>query len=473
MLDISRDKVPTMDTLRELVDLLAEWKISQFQLYTEHTFAYKGHHVVWQDASPMTPRQIRDLDAYCGERFVQLVPNQNSFGHMNRWLPHEPYKRLAEVEGGGDLCPLDPGSIELIADLYDQLLPNFSSPLFNVGCDETWSLGKGRSKEEADAKGVGQVYLEFLDKIHGEVARHGKTMQFWGDIILNHPELIPELPLDCIALAWGYEAGTPYDDKCGKFAEAGVRFYVCPGTSSWNSLAGRTENALGNLLNAAENGLEHGAEGYLVTDWGDNGHWQFLPVSYVGYAYGAGVSWCLESNREMDVARALDAHAFHDSAGVMGQLAYDLGNAYRETGVLLGNNTMFCQLLLRQVEVPMSEDPLSRLTDENLAKTIEFIDRILASLPRARMQRPDDHLIKEEFTMGAYMARFACKLGRARLQAGGVKTSEIPKPERAMLAEELQTMLPEYRQLWLARNRSGGLRESAGRLENLLRILQQ
>jgi len=157
----------------------------------------------------------------------------------------------------------------------------------------------------------------------------------------------------------------------------------------------------------------------------------------------------------------------------MGQLAYDLGNAYRETGVLLGNNTMFCQLLLRQVEVPMSEDPLSRLTDENLAKTIEFIDRILASLPRARMQRPDDHLIKEEFTMGAYMARFACKLGRARLQAGGVKTSEIPKSERERLAEELETMLPEYRQLWLARNRSGGLRESAGRLENLLRILQQ
>ena len=42
MLDISRDKVPTMETLAELVDLLAGWKINQLQLYTEHTFAYPG-----------------------------------------------------------------------------------------------------------------------------------------------------------------------------------------------------------------------------------------------------------------------------------------------------------------------------------------------------------------------------------------------------------------------------------------------
>src|SRR6185295_19601229 len=38
MLDISRDKVPTMATLFGLVDMLAEWKVNQFQLYMEHTF---------------------------------------------------------------------------------------------------------------------------------------------------------------------------------------------------------------------------------------------------------------------------------------------------------------------------------------------------------------------------------------------------------------------------------------------------
>ena len=54
MLDISRDKVPSMETLYRLVDLLASWKINQFQLYMEHTFAYSKHEAIWRNASPMT-----------------------------------------------------------------------------------------------------------------------------------------------------------------------------------------------------------------------------------------------------------------------------------------------------------------------------------------------------------------------------------------------------------------------------------
>jgi Flp pilus assembly protein TadB len=34
-----------------------------------------------------------------------------------------------------------------------------------------------------------------------------------------------------------------------------------------------------------------GAIGYLVTDWGDNGHWQQLPISFFGLVAGAGFSW--------------------------------------------------------------------------------------------------------------------------------------------------------------------------------------
>src|SRR2546423_4155521 len=102
MLDISRDKVPTMATLFMLVDLFGELKINQLQLYTEHTFAYRGHEEVWRDASPMTAPEIRELDAYCRARFIELVPNQNSFGHMERWLKHPRYQPLAEKPEGFD-----------------------------------------------------------------------------------------------------------------------------------------------------------------------------------------------------------------------------------------------------------------------------------------------------------------------------------------------------------------------------------
>ncbi|MDH7568259.1 MAG: glycoside hydrolase family 20 zincin-like fold domain-containing protein [Armatimonadota bacterium] len=480
MLDISRDKVPTMETLYALVDLFAEWKLNQLQLYTEHTFAYRAHREVWEESSPITGEEVLALDTYCRQRGIELVPNQNSFGHLTRWLIHPRYRPLAEAPDGFtlpwggrrdqpfSLCPLDPGSIRLLEEWYDELLPHFSSRQFNVGLDETFDLGQGRSRQACAERGTGRVYLEFLLKIHALVRRHGRTMQFWGDIIMHHPELIPELPDDLIALEWGYEANHPFASDGQKFAAAGVPYYVCPGTSSWNTLAGRTENAVGNLRNAAENGLAHGAIGYLNTDWGDNGYWQYLPISFLGYAYGAALSWALASNRDLDLPTALSRHAFRDAAMVMGRLAYDLGNAYRETGVLTHNASVLHSLLLNP-DIPLAEGRLAGLSAENLRRTEAFINQVTAPLPQARMERPDAALIVEEYQNTAALLRHACRLGVARLEAADHRVSNIAPSTRASLAADLEEILARYRRLWAARNRPGGLTQSAGRLERLLR----
>ena len=220
MLDISRDKVPTMETLFDLVDLLASWKANQVQLYMEHTFAYRNHPEVWAEASPLTGEEVLALDAYCRERFVELVPYQNSFSHMRRWLVHDRYRHLAECPEGCEtrwgyfdeplsLCPLDPGSLNLLRTIFDELLPHFSSRYFNVGCDETVDLGLGRSKEAVEKYGEGRVCLDFLLKIYREVKARGRTMQFWGDIIMKHPDLVGELPRDLITQATMRLAGLP------------------------------------------------------------------------------------------------------------------------------------------------------------------------------------------------------------------------------------------------------------------------
>ena len=314
---------------------------------------------------------------------------------------------------------------------------------------------------------MGRVYLEFLLKIHQLVQRHGRTMQFWGDIILHYPDLIPELPKDIIALEWGYEADHPFAKNGQKFAQAGVPYYVCPGTSSWNTIAGRTANALGNLCNAAESGGAHGAIGYLNTDWGDYGHWQHLPVSFLGYAYGAAVSWAAQANRDLDLPRALDLHAFQDAVGVMGRLAYDLGNTYREAGVLVPNASLLALLLLHS-DQPLVEGDWPGLTVEGLERALEYVDRVMDPLSQARMTRPDAELIADEFRNAAALLRHACRLGIACLQTESGEIASIPLETRQALASELKEIVAEYRRLWLARNRPGGLADSVGQMERLL-----
>lgn len=472
MLDISRDKVPTLDTLYALVDMLAFFKVNQFQLYTEHTFAYRNHPVVWAEASPLTGEEILALDAYCRERFIELVPNQNTFGHMRRWLTHDEYRDLAECPEGCDtrwghfaepfsLNPLDPRSLDLVRSLLDELLPHFTSRQVNVGCDETVDLGQGRSKEAVEKYGEGRVYLDFLMKIYREVKARNHTMQFWGDIIVQHPDLVPELPRDVIALEWGYEADHPFDAHGKIFAASGVPFYVCPGTSTWNTIAGRTENALGNLRNAAENGLKHGAVGFLNTDWGDNGHWQPLPASYLGFTYGAAVSWAYEANRDVDIVAALNTFVFRDRAGVMGRIAYDLGNAYRASGVENFNGS----ILFRILQWPPEQIAQYKgLTEEGLRQAMEYIDRVMADLGRADMERPDADLIKREFAWAAAMLKHGAKRGIWALsQVQGEEDVALRKE----LAQEAERLMAEFREIWRARNRPGGFKDSLARMEKM------
>ncbi|MEE8170722.1 MAG: glycoside hydrolase family 20 zincin-like fold domain-containing protein, partial [Phycisphaerae bacterium] len=276
LLDVSRDKVPKLHTLYELVDWLSGMKINQLQLYTEHTFAYRRHRTVWTDASPMTPADIQALDQYCADRFVDLVPNQNCFGHMERWLRHDRYAPLAEAtepwrdpwgrirEQPTTLNPLDPRSFQLVAGLLDDLLPNFRSGLVNVNCDEPFELGQGRSAAACGRRGLAAVYLDFLLKLNRHVRRRKRKMMFWADVVQAHPEVIAKLPADAIALEWGYEADHPFDQRCARLARARRPFYVCPGTSSWCSFSGRTDNALDNLRAAAQAGIRHGAAGFLI-----------------------------------------------------------------------------------------------------------------------------------------------------------------------------------------------------------------
>lgn len=461
MLDISRDKVPTMATLYALIDELASWKINQIQLYIEHTFAYQNHPTVWADASPLTAEEVRALDDFCLERFIELVPNQNCFGHMRRWLTKPAYRDLAECPDGCDtgdpdwgyfeepftLAPEHPGSIELVRSMLDELLPNFRTRTLNVGCDETVELGLGASAAAVAERGKGRVYLEFLQKLYHEVHSRGYIMQFWSDIILHYPELVSELPRDAEVLIWGYESHHPFEEQAATIAKAGLPFYVCPGTSSWNTIAGRTTNALENIASAAKHGLNNGAKGFLMTDWGDNGHWQPLVTSYLGLAIGAARAW--NALAELDVVALLDTVVFADSNKVLGNLVYQLGDVYRAVPPLLHNTSS----LFRILQASPAAIAELKLDLEDLHNADEILLQLRNSLQNTKPQRADGELCQVELAWAIDLLRHAVQRGLWVLNGQSSATASQLQPE-------IDALIERFQQVWLSRNRPGGLQDS-------------
>jgi len=478
MLDVSRNKVPTMASLEGWVDLLASLKFNHVQLYTEHTFAYAGHEEAWEGCSPVTPAEARRLDEYAAERGVDLAPNQNCFGHLAHWLRLPKYRHLAETHGEWmfmqwprsgpfSLCPVDPASEALVADLLGQLLPCFSSGLVNIGCDETFDVGFGRSREEVERRGGGDagraaVYFEFVGKVCAIAAGLGKRPMLWADIALSQPGALGMWPRlggqggvgDPIGLAWGYEPDAKFGQWCRTLREHGIEAWVCPGTSSWRSIVGRRAERDANLAAAAAARSE-GATGLLVTDWGDCGHHQHWPISAAAIARAAQAAW--NPAVEAD-ARAIALHVFGDETLAAAAWIDELGDI--DEPIRRANRIRNASALWTDLYRPETAAPVVADVDawHGVAERLESL--------AGRMPGGVDELVAEELAHTVATARLAVDHAIAvRVHEGG----ELPRGVREGLAEATRRVMEEHVRLWGRRNREGGLKESCGHFERLLR----
>lgn len=480
-IDVARDKRPTMQVLFEIVERFSSWKYNQMQLYMEADFAYSGAAQVLAERSPYTPEEMRALDQHCRSHHVELIPNQQSFGHMHAWLRHDRWRHLAEVPEGLEhpfsrnvepfsLAANSAEAISFLDGLYSELLPCFTSGLVNVGLDETFDLGKGRSARACQARGQGTIYLDHLNAVHRLAKKHGKRIQFWGDIVLEHPQLLANLPTDATALVWGYEADFPFEERLPAFAASGLAFQVCPGTSSWNSFGGRISNCLGNLKKAAREALEHGAQGLLVTDWGDRGHLQPLPTGFFGYLCGASCAWNATASQDLelpDMEELLSLHAFDDPSGQLAKRWNQLGLVTDVLGDRCENgHALFFASTFADSGFPPKR--VVGLDANGLAAVRDLLDAVLAEPQASESTRPDSLLLEAELRVAHEELSIAELHARARMAlSSGNSIADLPPATRSELRARLDQLCELYAQVWSQRYRPGGLAASLSWLDFL------
>ncbi|MCD4824761.1 MAG: family 20 glycosylhydrolase [Phycisphaerae bacterium] len=473
-LDCSRGKVPKLSTIKTLIERLAHWKINELQLYIENVFTFSRHPAIGKGYSPLTPEDILAIQEECKRYHISLVPSLASFGHMERILALPEHIHLAELPGthkcpgGTTLCPSDPGSIRLIEKLYEEFLPLFEADDFNVCCDETWELGKGRSKRRADRIGVGRVYLDFLKKIHRLCQKHGKRMNAWADIVLEHPDLLGDMPKDIVMLNWDYDFNGVRIPRSAEIAESGLPFMVCPGTSGWLTHGTNLPTAIGNVSQFAAAGRKWGAEGMLNTDWGDCGHRNTLGVSLHGFAHGAAHSWNGRGVDDKTFTRTFCFHVFGQRDGKLSRAVETLGSTYKLDS---GHYRTLVEALDSSKNFGSSLDPVSPINmSPHLKSGIDAANsgnlrKIISKLSNAAMWTVSkkgldefEKLVLEEYALAARMDVLACKraLAGKKLRAG----KNVPSTELKQLAKETQRMAENFRTLWLARNKPSRLRDN-------------
>jgi hexosaminidase len=470
--DISRGPVPTLEYFKRQIRTEAMFKLNMHSLYMEHVLRYSSHPLIAPESGALTPEEARELVAYARRYHVTLVPEQQTFGHMHKALKLEKYGELAEVPYGDVMTPKSEGTYKLVADMYRELDGLFPGEFFHIGADETFELGRGRSAEDVKARGIGPVYFDHLKRVRELLLPYKRRLMFWGDIALNHPDLLPGVPRDMIAMNWDYSPKPSYESRINLFKNAGLEQFVCPGVQSWNQIFPNEDAASVNIVNFVRDGQRAGVLGMMNTQWDDDGE-SLFEMDWRGVVLGAAASWQDLKAPQTDTQRVVSDFDRDFDWAFFRHEGDELTKAARALG---GVNTL---LGINNSDELFWRDPFTDDFQETIARGAEEKTRQLrlaAEQAEETIERERPRVRRNASTLDAlgFAARRFDHLGRraqvveqlsrdywdAYLNLGDRRqvrrlrsySGAIYNSLREM-SEELTALREEYRELWLKENR--------------------
>lgn len=476
MLDISRAKVLNVSSIKKIIDLIAELKYNHLELYVEgFSYEYKNIKEALADKNYLTQEEYLEVEKYAIEKYIDFVPNQNGFGHMSDWLALDKFKELAECPDGFEiwgskrppstLDPTNPKSFELVKQMYEEMIPFTKSKYFNMNFDEPYELGHGKSKQECLKTSTEDVYIEYLEKLANVVRKYNKTPMIWGDVLVKHPNKISKLSKDIVFIDWGYNKAYDFVNHAKMLEELKVKYLLAPGTSTWSSITGRFIDMKETIENSTCSSKKYHGLGILLTDWGDMGHLQYLPSSYLGFIYGAMLSW---SSGTIEDAEKYLAIILNDEtlAKVIVELSHyhELEGEYRDYGTRLFASIMWAEHGRRQ------DDKVNFFLNRMKSNIISYeaVQKLhdLFIQEKNKLQNAKECLEKDEIKNAILLLETLLAINERLHSYLDNCIVNFDEP-----IKNLEKYLENHKKLWLARNIKEGYAFSANRINWLIEML--
>ncbi len=453
--DMTRGPSSTLATLQFEASLGSYLKLNLMTYYMEYQYAFRKHPKIGPPDGSLTPADLSALVAYAKDFHVDILGNQQSFGHFAHILKHPEYAALRET--GDVLTPVREETYQLLDDLYAEVCPLLPFPWFNVCCDETYGLGTGPSRPWAEEIGVGGVYVRHLRRVHDLLRdKHQKRMMMWGDIILQHPDHLAEVPRDTLMLTWGYEARPSFEDQILPFARSGYEFFVCPGVANWSRILPDFGVAVTNIQHFVRDGAQHGALGMINTDWEDDGE-ALNAVKWHADAWAAECAWNASATPFDAFNRRVGAVLFGETGDRFGQAVTLLARAHRLPGL---NGLLNARFWERDFP-PRTGAAATSATASNL---LAVVRPALAHLRTAQAEARCNQRILDAFLFGARRLeligqRMLDGLEAARLcedlSAGAAPLERLDRIESILRTHRQahEALGREFAALWLAESK--------------------
>ncbi len=291
--DISRGQVSTLENFKRIIRFISRYKMNTFMPYLEDMLEFTSYPSIGENRGRLSKEEVKEIIAYADDYHVEVIPIFQTLGHYENILAKKEFLEYAEFPGAASLCVSCDETYEFLEKMLDEVFEMFPSKYFHMGADESWDVGLGKSKHLVEESNIAKVHADHYQKIYDICKKNNKEVLMYGDIILNHPEILEYLPKDIIIVDWHYSINDFYKST-KTFADAGHNYYVSP--SVWNFLTTfpANMNAVPNINFIIKSGLQQKSGGMINSNWGDYGAETIKELILFGYAYSAAASWSFE-----------------------------------------------------------------------------------------------------------------------------------------------------------------------------------
>ncbi len=288
--DISRGQVSNMENFKKIISHISRYKMNTYMPYLEDMLVFEKYPTIGKDRGALTKDEVKEIVEFAKKNFVKVIPIFQTLGHYENILSQDEFVKYAEFPGAASLNVSNDSTYIFLEDLLKEVFELFPSEYFHMGADESYDVGLGESKKLVNETNIAVVHANHYKKVYEICKKYGKKVMMYGDILLDHPEILSLIPKDITIVDWHYRAEENYPST-KLLHDAGFEYIVSP--SAWNfvSTFPANINSLPNIKYIVKSGLNYESLGMINSNWGDYGAETFKEFVLYNYAWSAQCSW--------------------------------------------------------------------------------------------------------------------------------------------------------------------------------------
>lgn len=284
MVDLSRNSIYTVSTMKRFLCQLALMGFNTAYLYMEDTYELPGYPYFGYRRGRYSVAEQKELDDFADALGIELVPCIQTLAHLRtaiRWQYMAPMRDTVD-----NLMVGQESTVALVEAMIAHFSKTFRSRRIHLGMDEAVSLGTGRYLRHQGYRSHREIIMEHLQITCSLCKKYGLEPMIWDDMLfrdqtplMNYygdstpltPEEKAQFPDNLSFVYWDYYHDTREEYERQLRRRGCVKTHFAGGVWKWGGWVPNFTKSFHDSICATEACCAYGVQEIIVTLWGDDG----------------------------------------------------------------------------------------------------------------------------------------------------------------------------------------------------------